>query len=99
MIPYTLNYTIEAILKNNRFDERKTLKNLTGKSFSRTEAAKIWTKVQDHKWFVSEKLGRDVGFRVAAVDFVENIYQPNVSGNKNRHGGLSRLLRPMISAA
>ena len=26
-----------------------------------------------HKWYVSERLGQDVGLRVAAVDYFENV--------------------------
>lgn len=42
------------------------------------EAKKIWKKIEDHKWYLSERLGRDVGNRVAAVDYLENFYQPNL---------------------
>ena len=27
------------------------------------------------KWLLSEKLGRDVGFRIACIDFLENMEQ------------------------
>jgi hypothetical protein len=37
--------------------------------------AEHWTDIQDHKWFLSERLGRDVGTRVAALDYFENIHQ------------------------
>ena len=57
---------------------------------SEKEAGKVWTKVQDHKWYVSERLGRDVGFRVAAVDFIENVYQAQTSSkNPSKSGFLS----------
>lgn len=82
MIPYILDYTIEKLTNSispNR--EQNILKQLTGKSLNRKEAGKVWSKVQDHKWYVSERLGRDVGFRVAAVDFIENVYQ---SGSRNK---------------
>lgn len=29
-------------------------------------------RIQEHKWYLSEKLGRDVGCKVAALDLVEN---------------------------
>jgi hypothetical protein len=32
--------------------------------------------VLEHKWFVSERLGRDVGLRVAALDYFENVRLP-----------------------
>ncbi|MBI5251360.1 MAG: AAA family ATPase [Desulfomonile tiedjei] len=35
-------------------------------------AKEIWGSILQHKWFLSEKLGRDVGIRVACLDFIEN---------------------------
>ena len=32
-------------------------------------------KILQHKWLLSEKLGRDVGLRVACIDFLENMEQ------------------------
>lgn len=34
---------------------------------------KFTEKIQAHKWFVSERLGRDVGIFVAALDYFLNI--------------------------
>jgi transitional endoplasmic reticulum ATPase len=45
---------------------------LTGLRFEPETAAELWKKIEQHKWFLSERLGRDVGFKVAAIDFVEN---------------------------
>jgi SpoVK/Ycf46/Vps4 family AAA+-type ATPase len=38
-------------------------------------AADLWPKMLRHKWLLSEKLGRDVGLRVACIDFLENMEQ------------------------
>src|SRR5271157_3413724 len=38
-------------------------------------AAELWPKILQHKWLLSEKLSRDVGLRVAAIDFLENMDQ------------------------
>jgi SpoVK/Ycf46/Vps4 family AAA+-type ATPase len=38
-------------------------------------AADLWRKILQHKWLMSEKLGRDVGFRTACIDFLENVDQ------------------------
>lgn len=72
MISYKLDYTIEKVLENNGAVEKNLLKKLTGKSFAQSEAKTIWTKIQNHKWLLSEKLGRDIGMRVAAIDYIEN---------------------------
>lgn len=36
-------------------------------------AEDLWRKIVQHKWVLSEKLGRDVGVKVACLDFIENI--------------------------
>lgn len=38
-------------------------------------ACDLWPKILQHKWLLSEKLGRDVGLRVACIDFLENMEQ------------------------
>ena len=89
MLPFKLDYTIEKLTKNSSNKEQKILKKLTGKSLSEKEAGKIWTGVQDHKWYVSERLGRDVGFRVAAVDFIENVYPAKANSKSASQPGFS----------
>lgn len=56
--------------------ERTMLRIYTGNDISENEARSLWTRIADHKWYVSERLSRDVGFHVAAVDYVENFYEP-----------------------
>ena len=48
---------------------------LSGAKFEPEIAADLWSKILKHKWLLSEKLGRDVGFRIACIDFLENIEQ------------------------
>jgi len=65
--------------------ERRLLAKYTGNKISQREANYLWPRIADHKWYLSERLSRDVGFRVAAVDYVENFYRPVESksiGNK-----------------
>jgi class 3 adenylate cyclase len=35
-------------------------------------ASKLWMHILRHKWFLSEQLGRDVGIKVACLDYIEN---------------------------
>jgi class 3 adenylate cyclase len=35
-------------------------------------AADLWMHILRHKWFISEQLGRDVGIKVACLDYMEN---------------------------
>ena len=76
MIPFKLDYVIEATLAGGEIEEQKVLKELAGVRLSATEARAEWTRVLEHKWFVSERLGRDVGLRVAALDYFENVRLP-----------------------
>lgn len=75
MIPYRIDYTIEKVLENRNSPEQYFLQQLTGKIFATNEAKMLLKKIKDHKWNVSKQLGRDVGIRVAASDYFENIYK------------------------
>jgi transitional endoplasmic reticulum ATPase len=46
---------------------------MTGEKYTQDVAADLWRKILDHKWLLSEKLGRDVGLRIACMDYLENI--------------------------
>lgn len=45
---------------------------LIHKKFPSQEARRLWQEILEHKYFMSEKLGRNVGIRVAALDFLHN---------------------------
>ena len=47
----------------------------SGTKFDPEIAADLWPRILQHKWLMSEKLGRDVGLRVACIDFLENMEQ------------------------
>lgn len=82
MTIYKLDYTIEKVLSSAPTSEQILLKEYTGASFAKKEAGEIWQKVMDHKWYISERLGRDTGYKVAAVDFMENIYEAPVKSSR-----------------
>ncbi len=44
----------------------------SGRKFDPEVASELWVHILQHKWLLSEKLGRDVGMRVACVDYIEN---------------------------
>ena len=48
---------------------------ISGTKFEPEAAAELWPRIVQHKWLMSEKLGRDVGLRVACIDFLENMEQ------------------------
>lgn len=97
MIFYQLDFVVVEVLKNMPTDEQQKLKQFTGAEFSKKEAAYVWNRVQDHKWFVGERLKRDVGLRVAAIDFIENFYEPQSSykNKSNRSGFFGKVLHPL----
>lgn len=45
----------------------------SGQKVEPKTAEDLWPKVMQHKWVLSEKLGRDVGMKLACLDFMENI--------------------------
>lgn len=99
MIFYQLDYVVDEIRKNEPSVEQKNLKAYIGAEYSKEEANYIWARVIDHKWYVGERLKRDVGLRVAAVDYIENFYDANIFRRKNQKGirqffvSLNRFLR------
>lgn len=44
----------------------------SGHKFEPEIAQDLWLNILQHKWFLSEKLGRDVGVKVACLDLMEN---------------------------
>lgn len=48
---------------------------ISGAKFEPELAFDLWPKILQHKWLLSEKLGRDVGLRIACIDFLENMEQ------------------------
>ena len=72
----SLSYLVmEAMVRYSR-SRRNAIRKLTGLRMSEREAQAAWPRVLEHKWYLSERLGRDVGLRVAAVDYFENVEPP-----------------------
>lgn len=95
---YKDEYTIERTLNFKPNLEQKFLLEYTGREFPAAEAKKVWPRVIDHKWYLGEHLGRDIGLRVAAADYVQNFYRPpaddrNLSGTD---GPLKRIFRTLF---
>ena len=76
---------------------RHSLKELAGVKLSASEASDVWPQVLEHKWYMGERLGRDVGLRVAAVDYFENIHRPRGRARlRAKSGGLPPRLPMMM---
>jgi transitional endoplasmic reticulum ATPase len=68
-----MNNTTQQILSPEESTSR--IFELSGAKFEPDIAADLWTKIMKHKWLLSEKLSRDVGYRIACIDFLENVEQ------------------------
>lgn len=64
-------------------DQQRALKKLARVKLSSAEARIAWPHIQEHKWYLSERLGRDVGMKVAAVDYFENVRPPHTMSLRN----------------
>ena len=58
--------------------------NFTGQKLEADIASELCPKILQHKWLLSEKLGRDVGMEVACLDFITNVdpLQDNLGGEE-----------------
>ena len=92
MIPFRLDYVIEQTLRESANEEQKLLRELAGVRLTPSEAASEWGRVLEHKWFVSERLGRDIGLRVAAIDYFEKVRLPRHTraARESKAGALRR---------
>jgi hypothetical protein len=75
-IQFKLDHVIDKVLAGHTASHKSTLKQLAGVKLSASKAQSVWPRVLEHKWYLSERLGRDVGVRVAAIDYFENIEPP-----------------------
>lgn len=62
----------EAKPENEDF-YRGLLQALMNLSFPESEAREHWKAIVKHKWYMSEQLKRNVGIRVAALDYFQNL--------------------------
>ncbi len=68
MNSYTIDNPSPEVCVNKIFE-------FSGSKLDPDIAADLWQKILQHKWLMSEKLGRDVGLRIACIDFLENMDQ------------------------
>ncbi len=72
-IPFRLDHVIDKLAENDH-GAQQTIKRLSGQSLSASEASAVWPRILEHKWYISERLGRDTGLKVATIDYLENVY-------------------------
>ncbi len=71
-MPFKLDQVIERAHADDESEKQK-LKQVAGVRLSSSEAQEVWPQVLEHKWYMSERLGRDVGLKAAAADYFENV--------------------------
>jgi hypothetical protein len=91
---YKLDYTIDKVLSDIPTPEQARVKKYLGADLPAREAKYLWNRIIDHKWNVSERLQRDVGFRTAAIDYFENFYEPFFFAD--RAGGVKNSVREFL---
>ena len=69
---------------------------LSGVAVEPDLAVDLWSKILQHKWLLSEKLGRDVGIRTSCIDFLENMEQAPVEFLKHQRGKILKELGAQI---
>ena len=96
MIIKKLDYVVEKVTNDMPSFEQRWLNVYVGAKFSKEEAKHVWDRVIDHKWHIGERLQRDIGFRAAAVDYVENFYDASMfRQGSSRKGFFNRIMRPI----
>ncbi|HVF88593.1 MAG TPA: DUF4032 domain-containing protein [Blastocatellia bacterium] len=97
-IPFKLEYVIEETLSWESSREQKELQALAGVRLQSSEARAVLPLIMEHKWYLSERLGRDVGLRVAAIDYFENIRRPRAARQPRNVLGewVRKAVRPAI---
>ena len=91
MLPFKLDFAFEKLEQTGPKLEHNLLRIYTGYDLPESEAKHLFDKISDHKWYVSERLRRDVGFHVAAIDYVEHFYEPYARAETE--GKLIKLLK------
>jgi len=71
-VPFKPDHVAERVRADDEREKQK-LTSANGVRLSRAKAQEVWPQVLEHKWYMSERLGRDVGLRVAALDYFKNV--------------------------
>ncbi len=92
----SLSYLIVEAVRRYSSSRRRAVRKLTGLRLSEPEARGAWPRLLEHKWYLSERLGRDVGLRVAAIDYFDNIEPPRTRAAYAAGGGALPPRLPMM---
>ncbi len=73
VVPDEIKKKVDTLLSLDKSFYSNLLYRLVSEEFEEEEAKKLWFEIIDHKWKISQQLGRNVGIRVATLDYLENI--------------------------
>lgn len=96
-IPFRLDHVIDKVADYDRSAQQR-IKTLSGRTLSASEASAVSPRILEHKWYISERLGRDTGLKVAAIDYLENIYNAPKQGSHPLPAKWS-VMHPLTQAA
>lgn len=69
-----IEYLVEKVVREKRGNfYSDLLYSLSSERFPEQKARELWQEILRHKYIMSEKLNRNVGIRVATLDYLENI--------------------------
>ena len=82
-----VSFEMQKVKRDEGHSLSRSLRKLAGVKLSAEEARDAWPRVLEHKWYLGERLGRDVGLRVAAADYFENVRPPRTRAMRRTHSG------------
>lgn len=69
-----IQFLVDKAVKNKvRNFYSDILSGLTSERFPEEKAKTLWQEILRHKYLTSERLGRNIGIRVATLDYLENV--------------------------
>jgi hypothetical protein len=72
-VPFKSDYVAGRARADDERERRKHESASAAQRLIPAEAREVWPQVLEHKWYLSELHGRDVGLRVAALDYFKNV--------------------------
>ncbi len=71
--PKNIKEKVDKLISLDQNFYTKLLQQFVSEDFEEEEAKRLWFEILSHKYSISEKLGRNVGLKVALLDYLENI--------------------------
>ena len=100
-IHYPLDYTVERMLRERPPHASVEEAELRALGYPPEVVRSELPRVLDHKWYMSERMGRDVGIRVAAVDYFDNVNPESLERKVRRDStslrGLEYVVEPVFA--